>query len=193
MSVIQIDIKHIGQMILIVFAFIGLLGLIACGLWVVMIPHTETLPTTPNTYQQTLPTITINPTPYPSVITFTVLSTTTSNGHYSIYTTTGQTLYCANYNEWDYLYPQGIYVADVTGIDGTAYTVKNVVLISRQNAPERYQYGYNHPVYYSWDDRYYRYDGRIVEEVPYKQVNTNRPIYSQPPIGYRNGDYRRTW
>lgn len=193
MSVVQIDTKQILQLFLTIFAVIGIVGLIALvafGSWVVLAPHTTATTTTTTVQQQPTPTPT--PTPYPSVITFTVLSATTSNGHYSAYTTNGQTIYCANYNEWNDLYPQGVYVADVTGVDGTAYMVQNVVLISRPNPPNRYRYT-DYPTYYAWNGRYYQFDGRTVDEIAYKQVKGERLIYSQPPAGYRNGDYRGTW
>jgi len=50
---------------------------------------------------------------YPAIIKFTVLSTTVANGHYSVYTTTGQTLYMPDFHSWNSLLPRNTYAATI--------------------------------------------------------------------------------
>jgi hypothetical protein len=124
---------------------------------------------------------------YPTVIEFTVLSTTVAYGHYSVYTTTGQTLYLSDFYSWNSLLPRNTYTATVIGTEANgALDVSMIHLIS---APPVY------PVYYFYDEHYYQYDGYTVDPISYKQVHGERVIYGKPPgytfgtgVVYINGD-----
>ncbi|HNX18046.1 MAG TPA: hypothetical protein PKM50_06945 [Methanoregula sp.] len=78
------------------------------------------------------------PTPaYPASIEFTVFSTTLADGHYSVYTTTGQTLYLPDFYSWNSLLPHDTYTATITGIEtngaldvGTVYRGFPLVAVS---------------------------------------------------------------
>ena len=77
------------------------------------------------------PVTVATPSPYPYVLTFTVLSTTTSNGAYEVFTTTGQHLYLQDYYTWNGMYPRDTYTGTITGQNGAAFTIVDVHLMSR--------------------------------------------------------------
>ncbi|HVP96807.1 hypothetical protein [Methanoregula sp.] len=54
---------------------------------------------------------------YPYDMEFTVLSTTSANGHYQVETTTGSILYVPDFATWNSLLPQDTYAATITGIE----------------------------------------------------------------------------
>ena len=115
---------------------------------------------------------------YPTTITYTVLSTTTSTGHFQIYTTDGKILYCMDYYDYNLHNPCDTYTATVTGMDGTAYLI---------TTPQVIAYGSDlydqYPQYYNYGGRYYQTDGRTVDQVTWKQAAGERVINGKPP-GY---------
>jgi len=117
---------------------------------------------------------------YPSVVTFTVLSTTTSTGHYQALTTAGQILILPDYATWNSMYPQYTYTANVVGTSGNEYFINNVVLISRP-VPYYYYYPHTYPAYYEWNNQYYQYDGHRTDLVSYKNVQGEYVIHQPPP------------
>lgn len=159
------------------------LALICIGLGIYGAGHSAGLSETKTTVAPIAtpaPAVTVTSVPsYPSVITFTVLSTTTSSGHYQILTTAGQILYCNNYYAWNGIEPQDSYTATVTGTDGSAYIISDPVLIAQHYSSV--SYGNDYPQYYSYNGRYYQTDGRTVDEVSWKQTRGERIIYGKPP------------
>jgi hypothetical protein len=93
------------------------------------------------------PTPTPAPTPSNTVITFTVLSCTVSNGQYQVITTDGRSVIFPDYDSWNNLIPQGVYIADSTFANGNYY-VKEANLLSYSN--------YHRPYVVGRDDYYYR-------------------------------------
>lgn len=161
------------------------LVLLLCGLALYDAGHSDGVSETKTTVAPIAtpaPAVTVTSVPsYPSVITFTVLSTTTSSGHYQILTTAGQILYCNNYYAWNGIEPQDSYTATVTGTDGSAYIISDPVLIAQHYSSV--SYGNDYPQYYSYNGRYYQTDGRTIDEVSWKQAQGERLIYKKPCAG----------
>ncbi|WP_321506196.1 hypothetical protein [uncultured Methanoregula sp.] len=110
---------------------------------------------------------------YPSVLEFTVLSTTVSNGHYTVYTTTGQTLYMPDYASWNSLWPRHSYIGTITGAETNgALDISTINLIS---TPSSY------PLYYHYNLNYYQYDGRTIDPVAWKETLGHQVIEGRPP------------
>lgn len=110
---------------------------------------------------------------YPAIIDFTVLSTTVANGHYSVYTTTGQTIYMPDFYSWNSLWPQNTYTATITGAETNgALDVGTINLVSTRSS---------YPVYYHYNLNYYQYDGHTVDPVTWKEITGNRVIEGRPP------------
>jgi hypothetical protein len=158
--------------------------LILCGLALYDAGHSDGVSETKAVQVVATPTAapTVVPIPsYPSAITFTVLSTTTSSGRYQILTTAGQILYCNNYYAWNGIEPQDSYTATVMGTDGSAYIISDPILIAQHYSSVNYEN--NYPQYYSHNGRYYQTDGRTIDEVSWKQAQGERLIYKRPCAG----------
>lgn len=125
---------------------------------------------------------------YPSVLTFTVLSATTSTGRYQVLTTAGNILYFNDYYLWNSMYPQSTYTATLTGYDGVAYYVGTATLI-RSNYYYQYPYHqYNYDLrYYHWYGKYYQCDMYTCDPMQRKQVVGEDIIEAEPPL-MRRGD-----
>ena len=150
---------------------------------------TATVQPTPS---QPTPIVTPTPLPtssYPSVLTFTVLSTTTSTGHYQIKTTAGQVLYCSDYYVWNGFSPGNTYTADIDGTEGEAYLISKAVFIggNEHNYVEPVVYFSDYPRYYYYNGIYYQYDGDDVDEISWKQARGERIIYGKPPVSQKFG------
>ena len=133
--------------------------------------------------QTSIPTIAPTPTPEPvpmtSVITFTALYCTLSDGKYTVVTSDNRILAIDTYYNWNEIVPQGIYVGELT--DGIA---RNIHLIGYTDYQRPYiagGYSGDYPQYYSYDNRYYQYDGRRLDEISYKSVRGERLRYERPP------------
>ena len=180
MSQLIIETDHIKKAMLYILAFIGVLaiaGMLVSGAMnlyhsqqaqPVVVPVTEPVVTTVPT---AVPTSI-----YPSIIQFTVLSTTVANGHYSVFTTTGQTLYMPDYYSWNSLWPRNTYTATVIGTEPNgALDVSTINLVS---TPSSY------PMYFHYNLNYYQYDGQIVDLVHWKETIGHPVIEGRPP-GFR--------
>ncbi|MEN6396652.1 MAG: hypothetical protein ABFC78_09240 [Methanoregula sp.] len=182
MSQLIIETDTIKKAILYIFAIVGVLAIISMMVMGMVdrycpptqqavIPAAE--PVTPSA-----PTIvpTVVPTSaYPMVIEFTVLSTTVANGHYTVYTTLGQTLYMRDYYSWNSLWPRSTYTATITGMEANgALDVSTVNLISIP---------YNSPVYFhdGNTNTYWQWDGYTTDKISYKQVRGEQVIEGRPP------------
>ena len=170
----DMTLKDIGTFLLFGFAIFGLgcaaaIGITAIATAISAHPA-DTLPTPVTTPVQS----------YPTTITYTVLSTTTSTGHFQIYATDGKILYCMDYYDYNINDPQNTYVATVTGMDGNAYLI---------SSPQIIAYGSDlypqYPVYYNYGGKYYQTDGVVTDPVTWKQVHGERLIYGKPPYYYR--------
>jgi len=190
MSQLVIETETIKKAGLYLFAILGIViigGLIGMSLVDHYILQKTQQSSVPAVTAVTAPAPTVVPTvvptqSYPSVITYTVLSMTTSTGHYQILTTAGNILYCTNYYDWYSQQTQDTYTATVTGTDGSAYLIANPILIAQH---------YNHIVYFPEEPRYYEYNGRYwqcdrtsCDPIQYKQVRGERVIHGQPPFPY---------
>ena len=116
---------------------------------------------------------------YPSVLTYTVLSTTTASGHYQVITTAGQILYFNSYYDWNGQEPQNAYTATVTGTSGSAYLISDPVLIAQH---PRSVYYPEYPKFYKYGGKYYQYDGRTTDEVSWKEVRGQYVYRGRPPM-----------
>jgi hypothetical protein len=131
MAEITIDSNKVFKAALMVIGVIALIAIVGGGAYLLgshAISGTLLQPSTPA---------------YPSVLTFTVLSTTTSTGHYQVLTTAGNILYMPDYTTWNMMYPQSTYTATITGSDGVAYYVSSVT----RAGYSPYSYGYNQQNY----------------------------------------------
>jgi len=118
---------------------------------------------------------------FPYVIEFTVLSTTIANGHYTVFTTAGQTLYMPDFSSWNSCYPQNTYSATITGVEGNgALDAGAINLIYRIYYPPA-MYPVNYPWYYYYSGMYFRYDGSRTTQVPPNLVTGQRVIDGRPP------------
>ena len=115
---------------------------------------------------------------YPSVLTYTVLSTTTASGHYQVITTAGQILYFNNYYDWNTQEPQNAYTATVTGTSGSAYLISDPVLIA-----QHYYAGYYRDQlrFYEYGGKYYQSDGHQTDEVSWKEARGQYVYHGRPP------------
>ncbi|MGA2161770.1 MAG: hypothetical protein ABSG28_06200 [Methanoregula sp.] len=120
MSQIVIETDAIKKATLYFFAIAGMLaigGMIVMGAVDHFSSQQSQQTIVPVAAPVTAPAPTVAQTTYPSTIEFTVLSTTGANGHYSVFTTTGQTLYMPDFNTWNSLWPQNTYTATITGVE----------------------------------------------------------------------------
>jgi len=129
----------------------------------------------------TIPAI-VAPT-YPTVFTFTVLSTTTSNGRYQVTTTGGNILYFENYVTWNRMYPQYTYTATLIGMDGIGYKVGTVNLIStNDNYYTHPTARYNDlPSYWRYGGKFYQCDTTACDPMTYKQIAGGYVNEGRPP------------
>lgn len=136
------------------------------------------------------PTAIATPTPiptpaYPSVLTYTVLSMTTSTGYYQITTTAGQILYCSDYADYLSHDLQDTYTSSVAGTEGPAYLIKDPVLIAQHYSYTNYRqgpyYDYDSVRYYNYNGQYWQCDGNLCDLVSWKQTRGERIIYGKPP------------
>lgn len=160
-----------------VFAIVGF-GVILIAAVAYGIEHT-TSPAT--SVVASIPTPVITPAQsYPTVMTYTVLSTTTSAGRFQIYTTDGKILYCMDYYDYNLHNPQDTYTAMVTGREGEAYLISTPQVIAYHSDPYD-----QYPQYYTYGGRYYQTNGRTVDQVTWKQAAGERVINGKPPRYYR--------
>jgi hypothetical protein len=127
------------------------------------------------------PAPTVAQTMYPTVIEFTVLSTTVTNGHYTVYTTTGQTLYMPDFYSWNSMLPQNTYTATITGAEANGALDASTVNLISLHYPTAIGQLYSYPVYYHYNGMYYQYDGHSSTQVAQKEVIGQRVIVGQPP------------
>jgi hypothetical protein len=183
MSQIIIETDTIKKGILYLFAFVGVIAIL--GVLVMGISDRYSLPPAEQTVIPVAePVATPAPTAvpiaqptsaYPTIIQFTVLSTTVANGHYSVFTTLGQMLYLPDYYSWNSLWPRSTYVATITGVEATgALDVSTIKLISTP---------YSYPVYFHDpnSNTYWQWDGYTADKISYKQVRGEQLIEGMPP------------
>ena len=177
MSQLIIETDAIKKAILYFFAIVGGLAIVSMIIMGVVDHYSsqqaqQTI--VPAAAPATTPAPTVVPTSaYPTIIEFTVLSTTAANGHYSVYTTTGQTLYMPDFYSWDSLWPQNTYTATITGIETNgALDVGTINLVSIIPT---------YPIYYHYNLRYYQYDGQTVNPIAWKETIGHRIIEGRPP------------
>lgn len=122
---------------------------------------------------------------YPSVLTFTVLSSTSSTGRYQVLTTAGNILYFNDYYLWNSMQLQATYTATITGYDGIAYYVGTANLIrSPYYYPYRpYPYGRDRHRHYYWHDRYYECNQYTCDLTNANNVVGEEITYEEPPFG----------
>lgn len=211
MGQITIDTGKIIQFIVAIFAIIGLCAIVFVG---VDRLTSSGSPTVVNTVQASSnqPT-TIS---YPSVLTFTVLSTTTSLGRYQVLTTNGNILYFNDYTTWNEMRPRSTYTATLVGTEGSAYQVGTVVLISNpydyysgnyyygsgnyyyDSYDNYYGYDYhnndyyynrptNYPTYWHYNGRYYQCDKTYCDPMNRKQMIGETVYEGRPPRPLRSG------
>lgn len=194
MAQITIDTNVIISMLLGVFAIIGVVALLmfaASCLW-----HQDA-----QTYTVTTAATPVVSTPaYPSVLTFTVLSTTTSNGRYQVTTTSGNILYFTDYSVWNRMYPRSTYTATLVGMENGAYQVGTVTLLSGSTGYYGNYYdddyyggtfGYQNtryvsvrqdlPTYWHYQNKYYQCDKTACDPMIYKQIIGERINEGRPP------------
>jgi hypothetical protein len=184
---IEIETETIIKVLTLIFAMIGVVACAILGFAYITNDHQENNPVGTATTITPVPTLAMTPTPtptpspsYPSVITYTVLSTTMSSGHYQVTTTTGQILYCVDYADWISHDPRDTFTASVTGMDGTAYLISSPTLIYQHYDYTQYYdtYGVR---YYEYNDQYWQCDRYSCDPVTWKQARGERIIYAKPP------------
>jgi hypothetical protein len=186
MSQLVVETDTIKRGVLYFFAIMGI-AIIGCCIGMGIVDHYISLEaqqaaasvSTPVTASAPAVASPVQQSPY--VIEFTVLSTTIANGHYSVYTTAGQTLYLQDFTTWNSLYPQNTYSATILGTEGNgALDASAVNLISRINYPP-VSYPVSYPWYYHYSGMYYRYDGLRTSPVAPATVTGQRVIEGMPP------------
>ena len=107
MSEIRISIESLGKALIYTALVVAILFAVAVGCYSAgRLQGQDASPIAAPTASQ--PVTVATPSPYRYVLTFTVLSTTTSNGAYEVFTTTGQHLYLQDYYTWDTVCTRGI-------------------------------------------------------------------------------------
>jgi len=185
MSQLVIETDAIKKAVLYFFAIAGI-AIIGCVLGMNIVDHYSNLQA-----QQTVAPVVATPTPapaptvaqalYPTVIEFTVLSTTIANGHYTVYTTTGQTVYMPDFYSWNSLLPQNTYSATITGAEANGALDASTVNLISLHYPTGFGQVYSYPVYYHYNGNYFQYDGHSSTPVAQKEVTGQRVIDGQPP------------
>jgi len=209
MGQITIDTKHIMEVVVIIFAIIGVAAIMGMGISGISNHYaTIVVPVQPQVQVTSTPIPVPN---YPSVLTFTVLSTTTSNGHYQVTTTAGNILYFSDYTTWQSMILRATYTGTLVGTDGSAYLIGSAVLISYPmdgyycNPYSQYCNGYYdnngyygtypyhssyndnneyyspYPTYYHYGTGYYQCDKTSCSPVAYKQVSGEIVYNGKPP------------
>jgi hypothetical protein len=179
MAQITFNTDSILKLILIILAVCGLIaigGITVLYIWDHPAPNTVTLSN---------PITSGISSTYPTVLTFTVLSTTTSNGHYQVLTTVGNVLYCPDYATWNMMQPRSTYTITITGYDGFAYYVGDVNLINRPTYRDEVYEVNDLPHYYYYLGKYYQCDGLACEMIPYKSVVNENVRRERPPYDWR--------
>ncbi len=185
MSQIIIETDTIKKAIFCIFAVVGLMAII--GVAAIGIAdrfckqNTEELKVVPvnepvATAAPTAAPVVQPASAYPTVMQFTVLSTTVANGHYTAFTTLGQMLYLPDYYSWNALWPRSTYVATITGVEANgAFDVSTINLVSTP---------YDFPVYFHdpYTNTYWQWDGYSADKISYKQVRGERIIEGRPPV-----------
>ncbi len=120
MSQLVIETDTIKKGALYFFAIVGI-AIIGCVMGMNIVDHYSSLQAqqtvAPAAAADTAPAPTVAQATYPATLEFTVLSATVSNGHYTVYTTAGQTLYLPDFNSWNSMLPQDSYSATITGAE----------------------------------------------------------------------------
>lgn len=207
MGQITIDTNQILHSVITILAIIGLVAVLIIGWGYITSRDTVVYTPAPAPAVTTLPVATIS---YPSVLTFTVLSTTTSNGRYQVTTTSGNILYFADYATWNSMYPQNSYTATLIGTDGVAYNVGSVVWKGSpygyyqqrdytyydSEHPFNYQRPPNYmintdqyPTYWYYENSYYQCDRYTCDKVSHKQADGELLHYGRPPRPLSTGYY----
>jgi hypothetical protein len=122
MSQLVIETDTIKKGVLYFFAVAGI-AIVGCCIGMGIVNYCISLPaqltTAPEAASPTVPAPSVaSPVQqYPYVIEFTVLSTTSANGHYEAETTAGSVLYVPDFATWNSLWPQNTYAATITGVE----------------------------------------------------------------------------
>ena len=188
MAQITIDTNVIVSMLLGVFAIIGVVALLMFAASCLWHQDTQTYPAT-----TTAAAPVVSTPAYPSVLTFTVLSTT-SNGRYQVTTTSGNILYFTDYSVWNRMYPRSTYTATLIGAaQNGAYLVGTVTLLSGYYDDDYYggTFGYQNtryvavrqdlPTYWHYQNKYYQCDKTACDPMIYKQIIGERINEGRPP------------
>lgn len=175
MAQITFDTNNILKGMLITFAIVGL---VACGVFGASYIRDHP---SPNTVTLSDPITDNIASTYPTVLTFTVLSTTTSNGHYQVTTTVGNILYFKDYSSWNTMRPHSIYTVTITGYDGVAYYVGDINLIHRPDYRDRVYEINDYPHYYYYLGQYYQCDMISCDMIPYKSAVGENVMRRIPP------------
>jgi len=189
MTQITIDTNVIITGVITLFAIIGVIAIIG-GLCYFVI-HSGNA----STSVSSTPAVISTPS-YPNVLTFTVLSTTTSNGRYQVTTTSGNILYFADYDTWNSMLLRSTYIATIVGMDGIGYEVGTVNLLS---APSDYYYNTrntqywqgtalhdysssrDYPTYWHYNGKYYQCDRTACDFMNRKQL-IGENVYEGKPL-----------
>lgn len=199
MGVITIDTGKIVNFLFACLAVVGLAAILIFGIAAIF-NHGEPQILATSTSNQ------VTTIAYPSVLTFTALTTTTSTGRYQVTTTNGNILYFPDYYTWNQIEPRGTYTATLVGMEGSAYQVGTVIMIS---SPYNYygdSYGnsyYNNGyyndeyhgrsiiqdtlTYWHYGNRYYQCDRSYCDELATKQIRGETVYDGRPPRPVRNG------
>jgi hypothetical protein len=122
MSQLVIETDTIKKGVLYFFAIAGI-AIIGCLIGMNMINYFISLPAQPTSAPAAAPATAAAAAAaspeqqYPYVMEFTVLSTTSANGHYQVETTAGNILYVPDFTTWNTLWPQATYAASITGVE----------------------------------------------------------------------------
>jgi hypothetical protein len=187
MSQLVIETDSVKKGVLYFFAIAGI-AIIGCLIGMSVVDHYISLqaeqtvaPVAAASVAASTPAVALPAQQYPYVIEFTVLSTTIANGHYTVFTTAGQTLYMPDFSSWNSCYPQNTYSATITGTEvNGALDASAVNLIYRIYYPPVSYPGYS-PLYYHYSGLYYRYDGLRTTQVASNAITGQRVIDGPPP------------
>ncbi|MGA2912320.1 MAG: hypothetical protein ABSE07_02260 [Methanoregula sp.] len=204
MSQITIDTDKLKHWVIIVFAIIGA-GCVAgiAGYTVFHLLVSAPAPEQPSATPANTPTPTATPAPYPATLTYEVLSSTMSTGHYQVNTVEGQALYFPDFTVWNNQQPGNIYSVNIVGTDNGAYLVGSSIQLLSEGVdgyPTYYYYGnrYNYPyygqywihdntvTYWLWLGQYYQCDSVSCDPISWKQAAGEEINEGYPPHQARN-------
>ncbi|MEN6396229.1 MAG: hypothetical protein ABFC78_07085 [Methanoregula sp.] len=158
MSRLIIETDTIKKGVLYIFAIVGVLAITGMIVTVAVDHYSEqrahhtVVPASASSATAPAPTVVPTVIPasvYPAIIEFTVLSTTVANGHYSVYTTAGQTLYMPDFHSWNSLLPRNTYAATITGAETNGaldvLTLNSLSLVNYQTVTHPVSYPVSYP------------------------------------------------